>query len=220
MMKKCLLSVALMIFSSISFAQKITSIGFDLGGNILPLVTRYQGFTGSIYLQAANNNRNRFEYILGYTFLERPNNKAFVSGNSIGLGRFNQRSEGLYFAVGKVYERNFGWHGIISIFELNNTVIIRDDIFNANQEFTFPSENMVVIGGDFFYGVPIKFSNQIRTSIRMSISMSIGTTTQNADMILYKPGFNQQSPKIFLPTFGFGLSIPLFLNLKKLPNPS
>ncbi|MDZ7899506.1 MAG: hypothetical protein U5N85_15965 [Arcicella sp.] len=210
MMKKHLLSVALMIFSSISFAQKITSIGFDLGGNILPLVTRYQGFTGSIYLQTANNNRNRFEYILGYTFLERPNNKAFVSGNSIGLGRFNQRSEGLYFAVGKVYERNFGWHGIVSVFELNNTVIIRDDTFNANQVFTFQPENMVSIGGDFFYGVPIKFSNKVRTNLRMSISVAVGTRTKNAEMILYKPGFNQMA----FSTVGFGLSMPVFMNLK------
>lgn len=213
-MKNYLLLVALMIFSNMLFSQKISSVGFDLGNNILPLVTRYQGFTGSVYLQTHNSMRNNFEYILGYACLERPDNYARVSGN-LSSGRFNQKSQGLYIAAGKVYERNFGWHGIISVFESKNTVIIRDDSFNANQEFTFPSENMIAIGGDFFYGVPIKFSNKIRTSIRMSISMSVGTTTQNADMILYKPGFNQQTPKIFLPTFGFGLSMPLFLNLKQ-----
>ena len=213
-MKNYLLLVTLVIYSNRLFSQKISSIGIDFGNNILPLVTHYQGFTGSIYFQTHNNIRNNFEYILGYASLERHNNYAEISGKFVPSGRFTQKSQGLYIAAGKVYERNFGWHGIISVFELNNTVIIRDDTFNANQVFTFPSESMVSIGGDFFYGVPIKFSNQVRTSVRMSISMSIGTTTQNADMILYKPGFNQQTPKIFLSTFGFGLSMPVFMNLK------
>jgi hypothetical protein len=213
-MKNYLLLLVLFAFSNVTFAQKVTSIGFDLGGNILPLATRYQGFTGGIYLQSANNNRNSFEYILGYTSLERPNNYAEVSGNFARSGRLNQKSEGLYFAVGKVYERNFGWHGIISIFELNNTVIIRDDAFNANQVFMFPTENMVSVGGDFFYAVPIKFSDKVRTSIRMLISMTVGTKTKNAEMILYKPGFNQ----LAFSTVGFGLSMPLFVNLKSIKN--
>jgi hypothetical protein len=210
-MKKYLLLLVLIIFSNLSFAQKVTSIGFDLGGNILPLATRYQGFTGGIYLQTANNNsRNSFEYVLGYTSLERPNNYAKVSGNFVASGRLNQKSEGLYFAAGKVYDRNFGWHGIVSIFELNNTVVIRDDAFNANQVFTFPNERMVSVGGDFFYGIPIKFSNKVRTSLRMSISLTVGTKTKNADMILYKPGFNQMA----FSTIGFGISMPVFFNLK------
>jgi hypothetical protein len=210
-MKKYLLSTILMIFTNLSFAQKIVSVGLDLGGNILPLVTRYQGFTGGIYLQTANNNsRNSFEYILGYTSLERPDNYAKVSGNFTRSGRLNQKSEGLYLAVGKVYDRSFGWHGIVSLFELNNTVIIRDDAFNANQIFTFPTERMVSVGGDFFYEIPIQFSKKVRTSLRMSISITVGTNTKNADIILYKPGFNQMA----FSTVGFGLSMPVFFNLK------
>jgi hypothetical protein len=210
LMKKYLLLLVLITFSSLSFAQKITSIGLDLGSNILPLVTRYQGFTGGVYLQTANNNRNSFEYILGYTSLERPNNYAEVSGNFVRSGRLNQKSEGLYFAVGKAYNRNFGWHGIVSVFELGNTVFIRDDAFNANQVYMFPSERMVSVGGDFFYAIPIRFSDKVRTSIRMSISLAVGTKTKNADVILYKPGFNQ----VALSTVGFGISMPVFFNLK------
>lgn len=213
-MKTYLFLFLLIISSNTLFSQKISSIGIDFGNNILPLVTRYQGFTGGIVIQTPNNYKNNFEYIIGYTCFERPNNHATISGN-VYAGKFTQKSQGGYFAFGKAYEENFGWHGILSIYNLNNTVIIDDNNFNAQQTFAFPNETMVAVGGDFFYGFPIKFSNKIRTSMRMSISMSIGTTTQNADMILYKPGFNQQTPKIFLPTFGFGLSMPLFLNLKQ-----
>jgi hypothetical protein len=209
-MKNYLLLVVLFAFSNVTFAQKVTSVGLDLGGNILPLATRYQGFTGGFYLQTANNNRNSFEYIVGYTSLERPNNYAKVSRTFSNSGRLNQKSEGLYFAVGKAYDRNFGWHGIVSVFELNNTVIIRDDAFDANQVYTFPSERMVSVGGDFFYGIPIKFSDKVRTSIRMSISITVGTKTKNAEMILYKPGFNQMA----FSTIGFGCSMPIFFNLK------
>lgn len=205
----------LMLSTKALFSQKISSIGIDLGNNILPLITHYQGFTGGIIFQMPNNFRNNYEYIIGYTYLERPNNLANVSGNW-GLGKFTQKSEGVYFAFGKAYEHNFGWHGILSVFNLKNTVNIDDNNFNGIQTHKFPDETMASIGVDFFYGIPIKFSNHIRTNIRLSISMSIGTETKNAELILYKPGLYQQSPKIFLPTFGFGLSVPIFLNCKNL----
>ena len=210
-MKK--LSILFLTVYSFSLpAQKIKAVGIDLGGNIFPLLTKYQGFTGGIVIQSLSNEGRQWEYIIGYTNLQRPNNK--MGGGSFSIdGRFTQKSEGFYGSVGSKLNKNWGWHGTLSIYNLRTDLFITDYDFNTSYQYTFPSESLVAAGGDIFLEVPTKVSDKVDANIRFSISFSIGMATKNADQVLYAPGLNQLTPRIGLPSLGFGISIPFMLNL-------
>jgi hypothetical protein len=203
----------LLLYSFSMSAQKIKAIGFDLGGNIFPLLTKYQGFTGGIIIQNFGNKGKNWEYVIGYTNLQRPNNKMGGSNFSID-GRFTQKSEGFYGSVGQKFSRNWGWHGTLSIYNLRTDLFIKDYDFDTSYQYTFPSESLVSAGGDIFLEIPTKTSEKVDANTRISISFSIGMSTKNADQVLYAPGLNQLTPRIGLPVLGFGIYVPLMLNLK------
>ena len=209
-MKKYLLLLFL-ILSYSSFSQKIKAIGIDVGTNICPLITRFQGFTGSLAIQVSDSTNNTIEYTVGYSSFTRPKNKIF---SPTLQGNFEQDNKGFYFSVGKTNKKNFGWHSILSIYQIQNTLFLLDNDFNTVYKNEFEKELLIAIGADIFYEVPIKFNKKIQNNVRMCLSASIGTTTKTAAVVLYAPGFNLLTPRIILPTFGFGLSIPIFLNLK------
>ena len=211
-MKKLLTIFLLMLSFSIS-AQKIKAIGIDLGGNVFPLLTKYQGFTGGVIIKSLGNEGKQWEYTIGYTNLQRPNNRMGTS-NFFLDGKFTQKSEGFYGSVGSKFNKNWGWHGIVSVYNLTTNLFITDHDFNTSYQYTFPSETLVAAGGDIFLEIPTKISDKMDANIRISISLSVGTDTKNADQILYAPGLNQLAHKIWVPVFGFGISVPLMLNLK------
>ena len=200
------------MFSFSISAQKIKAIGIDLGGNIFPLLTKYQGFTGGIIVHSLGNEGRQWEYVIGYANLQRPNNKMGGSNFSID-GRFTQKSEGFYGSVGQNFRRNWGWHGTLSAYNLRTDLFIKDYDFDTSYQYTFPSESLVSAGGDIFLEIPTKISEKMDANIRISISFSIGMSTKNADQVLYAPGLNQLTPRIGLPSFGFGISIPFMLNI-------
>jgi hypothetical protein len=205
----------ILLFSVFSFsvsAQKIKAIGIDLGGNIFPLLTKYQGFTGGIVIHSSENGGKQWEYVIGYANLERPNNKMGGSNFSID-GRFTQKSEGFYGSIGSKFSKDWGWHGTLSVYNLTTNLFITDYDFNTSYQYTFPTESLVSAGGDIFLEIPTKISDKVDTNIRFSISLSIGTGTKNADQVLYAPGLNQLTPKIWLPALGFGISVPFLLRL-------
>jgi hypothetical protein len=210
---KNLYTLLLLLLSFSVSSQKIKAIGIDLGGNIFPLLTKYQGFTSAIIVKSINNEGKQWEYVIGYANLQRPNNKMGGSNFSID-GKFTQKSEGFYGSVGSKFSKNWGWHGILSIYDLTTNLFVTDYDFNAPYQYTFPSESLVAAGGDIFLEVPAKISDKLEANIRFSISFSIGMNTKNADQILYAPGLNQLTPKMWLPTLGFGISMPVFFNLK------
>jgi hypothetical protein len=192
-------------------AQKIKAVGIDLGGNIFPLLTKYQGFTGGIIVQSSDKAGKQWEYVIGYANLQRPNNR--MGSGGIIDGRFTQKSEGFYGSVGSKFSKNWGWHGTLSVYDLTTNLYLNDFDFNTSYQYTFPSESMVAAGGDIFLEIPTKVSDKLDANIRFSLSLSIGTGTKNAEQVLYAPGLNQLTPKIWLPSFGFGISIPVMLNL-------
>ena len=213
--------IYILLFSLFSFsisAQKIKAIGIDLGGNIFPLITKYQGFTSGIVIQGLSNQGKQWEYIIGYANLQRPNNKMGGGGNSSIDGKFTQKSEGFYGSIGQKFKKNWGWHGTLSVYNLTTNLFITDYDFNTSYQYNFPSESVISAGGDFFLEIPTKISDKVDANIRFSISLSIGTGTTNANQVLYAPGLNQLTPKIWLPSFGFGISIPLMLNLNSTSN--
>ena len=209
---KRLLILLLLLFSFSVSAQKIKAIGIDLGGNIFPLLTKYQGFTGGIIMQSLGSGGKKWEYVIGYANLQRPNNKMNTSNFSLD-GRFTQKSEGFYGSVGSKFSKNWGWHGTLSVYNLTTNLFIKDYDFDTSYQYTFPSESVVSAGGDIFLEIPTKVTEKVDANIRFSISFSIGTGTKNADQVLYAPGLNQLTPKIWLPSFGFGISIPFMLKL-------
>ena len=209
-MKKHIL-ILLMILPFFSFSQRLKSVGVDAGHIIFPLILGFKGYAGGVIVQVLDSTNKNTEYIIGYSSFERFDNK--IKGTSL-VGDFTQKSRGFYAGMGRVYKNNYGWHGLVSIYQVQNTLFLLDNDFNQSYQYEFGEEQLISIGGDFFYELPIKFSRKIQTNIRLCISASIGTTTKNAERVLYSPGFNIQSPRIILPTFGFGLSIPVFLNLK------
>jgi hypothetical protein len=187
-----------------SFSQKIKSVGFDIGSNISPLLSGFQGFSGSILMQVSDStNKNKtVEYIVGFASFDKTKKDLF------------QGNKGFFLAIGKVNKKNFGWHGIISIYEVHNVLNSFDYDFNVAYQNDFGKEGLISIGADFFYEVPIKLSEKVQTNLRMSLSASIGAKTGSAEYTFYAPGLNQLTPRIILPNFGFGLSMPLLLNLK------
>lgn len=193
-------------------AQKIKAVGIDLGGNVFPLLTKYQGFTGGIIIQSLDKTGKQWEYVIGYANLQRPNNR--MGSGGIIDGRFTQKSEGFYGSVGSKFSKNWGWHGTLSVYNLTTNLYLNDFDFNTSYQYTFPSESLVAAGGDIFLEIPTEVSDRVDANIRFSICFSIGTATKNADQVLYAPGLNQLTPKIWLPSFGFGISIPVMLNLK------
>lgn len=210
-MKKCFTTILLILSFSIS-AQKFKAIGIDLGGNIFPLLTKYQGFTGGLVFQRLDNEGKQWEYAIGYANLQRPDNKMGTSNLSLD-GRFTQKSEGFYGSAGSKFNKNWGWHGILSVYTLTTNLFITDYDFNTSYQYSFPSEALVAAGGDIFLEIPTKVSDRIDANIRISISLSIGTNTKNANQILYAPGLNQLTQKLWVPAFGFGISAPFMLNL-------
>ena len=208
---KNLYILLLSLFSFSVSAQKIKAVGIDLGGNIFPLLTKYQGFTGGIVIQSLDKTGKQWEYVIGYANLQRPNNR-MGSGGMID-GRFTQKSEGFYGSVGSKFSKNWGWHGTLSVYNLTTNLYLNDFDFNTSYQYTFPSESMVAAGGDIFLEIPTKVSDKLDANIRFSVSLSIGTGTKNSEQVLYAPGLNQLTPKIWLPSFGFGISIPVMLNL-------
>ncbi len=210
---KNLYILLLSLFSFSVSAQKIKAIGIDLGGNVFPLLTKYQGFTSGIVIQSLSNQGRQWEYMIGYANLQRPNNK--MGGGNFSIdGRFTQKSEGFYGSIGSKFGKNWGWHGILSIYNLTTNLFITDYDFNTSYQYTFPSESLVAAGGDIFLEIPTKISDKVEANVRFCISFSVGMNTKNADQVLYAPGLNQLTPKIWLPSFGFGLSMPVFVNLK------
>ena len=209
-MKKHIL-ILLMILPFFSFSQRLKSVGVDAGHTIFPLILGFKGYAGGVIVQVLDSTNKNTEYIIGYSSFERFDNK--IKGTSL-VGDFTQKSRGFYAGMGRVYKNNYGWHGLVSIYQVQNTLFLLDNDFNQSYQYEFGEEQLISIGGDFFYELPIKFSRKIQTNIRLCISASIGTTTKNAERVLYSPGFNIQSPRVILPTFGFGLSVPIFLNLK------
>lgn len=201
-----------MLYSYSISAQKIKAVGIDLGGNIFPLLTKYQGFTSGIVIQGLGDQGKQWEYVIGYANLQRPNNKMGASNSSID-GLFTQKSEGFYGSVGSKFNKNWGWHGTLSVYSLRTDLFIKDYDFNTSYQYTFPSESLVSAGGDIFLEIPTKISEKVNMNIRISVSFSIGTTTKNADQVLYAPGLNQLTPRIGLPVLGFGISAPFMLNL-------
>lgn len=209
---KNLYIILLSLFTFSVSAQKIKAIGIDLGGNIFPLLTKYQGFTGGIVIQSLSSKGKTWEYVIGYANLQRPNNK--INGGDFSLdGRFTQKSEGFYGSAGQKFSKNWGWHGTLSIYNLTTNLFVKDYDFDISYQYTFPTESLVAAGGDIFLEIPTKVSDKMDANIRFSISFSIGSGTKNADQVLYAPGLNQLTPKIWLPSFGFGISIPFMLNL-------
>jgi hypothetical protein len=208
---KNLYTLLLLIFSFSISAQKIKAVGIDLGGNIFPLLTKYQGITGGIIIQSLDKTGKQWEYVIGYANLQRPNNR-MGSGGMID-GRFTQKSEGFYGSVGSKFSKNWGWHGTLSVYNLTTNLYLNDFDFNTSYQYTFPSESMVAMGGDIFLEIPTKVSDKLEANIRFSVSLSIGTGTKNSEQVLYAPGLYQLTPKIGLPSFGFGISIPVMLNL-------
>lgn len=208
---KNLYTLLLLIFSFSISAQKIKAVGIDLGGNIFPLLTKYQGITGGIIIQSLDKTGKQWEYVIGYANLQRPNNR-MGSGGMID-GRFTQKSEGFYGSVGSKFSKNWGWHGTLSVYNLTTNLYLNDFDFNTSYQYTFPSESMVAAGGDIFLEIPTKVSDKLDANIRFSVSLSIGTGTKNSEQVLYAPGLYQLTPKIGLPSFGFGISIPVMLNL-------
>ena len=208
---KNLYILLLSLFSFSVSAQKIKAVGIDFGGNVLPLLTKYQGITGGIVIQSLNKTGKQWEYVIGYANLQRPNNR-MGSGGMID-GRFTQKSEGFYGSVGSKFSKNWGWHGTLSVYNLTTNLYLNDFDFNTSYQYTFPSESMVAAGGDIFLEIPTKVSDKLDANIRFSVSLSIGTGTKNSEQVLYAPGLNQLTPKIWLPSFGFGISIPVMLNL-------
>jgi len=211
---KNLYILILSLFSFSISAQKIKAIGVDLGGNILPLLTKYQGFTGGVVIRSLDKLDKQREYIIGYASLQRPNNRMSAGG---GLdGRFTQQSEGFYGSIGQNFSKNWGWHGTLSVYNLTTTLFLKDNDFDVPYQYELPKESLVSAGGDIFLNIPAKITENLSSDIRLSVSFSIGLGTKNSEQVLYAPGFNQLTPKIWVPTFGFGISIPFMLNL--IPN--
>ena len=210
---KRLFILLLSLFSFSISAQKIKAIGIDLGGNIFPLLSKYQGFTGGIIMQSLSSGGKKWEYVIGYANLQRPNNRMNTSNFSLD-GRFTQKSEGFYGSVGQKFNKNWGWHGTLSVYNLTTNLFIKDFDFDTSYQYTFPSESLVSAGGDIFLEIPTKITEKLNANIRISVSFSIGMPTKNADQVLYAPGLNQLTPRIGLPVLGFGISVPFMLDLK------
>jgi hypothetical protein len=187
-----------------SFSQKIKSVGLDIGSNISPILSGFQGFSGSILMQVSDSTdkSKTVEYTVGFASFNKTKKDLF------------QGNKGFFVAIGKVGKKNFGWHGIISIYEVHNILNLYDYDFDIAYQNDFGKEGLLSVGADFFYEVPIKFSEKVQTNLRMSLSASIGAKTGNAEYTFYAPGLNQLTPRIILPNFGFGISMPLFVNLK------
>ena len=202
-MKKYLI-LFLLLNTYTSFSQKTKAIGFDIGSNISPLLSGFQGFSGSILMQVSDStNKNKtIEYIIGFASFDKTKKSLF------------QGNKGFFVAIGKVNKKNLGWHGIFSVYEVHNILQSFDYDFNTAYQNDFKKEQLVSIGADLFYEVPIKISKKVHSNLRVSLSASIGTKTSSAEYTFYAPGLNQLTPKIWLPSFGFGISMPLLLNLK------
>ena len=201
-MKKYLF-VFLLFNSYLSFSQKIKAIGLDVGSNIFPAVLGFKGFSGSILIQVddSSNKSKIMEYIIGY---------ASYNLNSNGL---LQKNEGFFVAIGKS-KKNFGLHGIFAVSGLQNTLYSIDPDFNVPYSYQFETEGIIAVGADIFYELPIKLSDKVKINPRIELSVSIGNKPQTSKKVYYLPGFNLQADRFFVPTFGFGLSIPVLLNLK------
>ena len=201
-MKKYLF-VFLLFNPYLLFSQKIKVVGLDAGSNIFPTVLGFKGFSGSILMQVDDsfNKSKTMEYIIWYTSYNL---------NNSGL---LHKNEGFFVAMGKS-KNNFGWHGIFSVSGLQNTLYSIDQDFNVPYSYQFETEGIVAVGADIFYELPIKLSDKVKINPRIYLSVSISNKPQTSEKVYYLPGFNLQADRFFLPTFGFGLSVPVFLNLK------
>lgn len=204
-MKKYFLIFFLSLSFYASFSQKIKAVGLDFGSNISPLLSGFQGFSGNVLIQVADtiHKTKIMEYIVGFASFDKTKKSLF------------QGNKGFFVAIGKVNnKKNFGWHGILSIYQVHNILDDFDYDFNVAYQTDFGKEQLISIGADFFYEVPIKLSEKVHTNLRLCLSASIGAKTGSAEYTFYAPGLNQLTPRIIFPTFGFGLSVPIFLNLK------